>query len=94
MSIKKVILHVSIAALLSAIGIYVLINKQIILPSRFAAPSGIDKLDTPGSIFMALSFFIFTAIFVIGLSPSKKMESINQVLLFLWFVTLGLGLFL
>jgi hypothetical protein len=94
MSLKKIVVHLSLAVILFSIGVYVLINKKLLLVGRTAVSAGVHEFDASGANFMAASFFIFASVFLLGLSPSKKIEKLNQFLLFLWLVTFSISFYI
>ncbi len=63
-------LHISISVLTIVAGIYVLIEKKMIISGIFSG--GLYKLDLTGSLLIASSFFAFSVFSILVLFQDKK----------------------
>lgn len=65
-----IVLHLLISVFALAAGIYVIIEKKMIISGRLTG--GLYKFDFTGSLLIALSFFMFSVFSVLVLFQEKK----------------------
>ncbi len=74
---STIILHAIIALIPLSLGIYTLVEEKIFLGGRFSAGKVYD-LSPPGSILVAVSFFLFSAFVLLVLFEGKRIKLIAE----------------
>lgn len=86
-----IIFHSIIAIVLSAIGIYVWVEKKMIVSGKLTGH--LYELHSPGHIIMAFSFFILAVFFILVLMKNEAVKKLCQWLLILALVMFAASLF-
>lgn len=88
-----VIFHATISLILVAVGIYVLIEKKMIVGGKYSAGS-LHTLSFPADIIMAASFFMLAAFFSLVLIQTEAIKKICIWLFMSSLVTFGISIFI
>ncbi len=71
-----IILYSLLSLLPLLVGLYVLIEKKIIIGGRLS-PGEVYELAFPANIIMATSFFLFSALILLALIDGKHIKKIS-----------------
>ena len=85
--------YILIALVPFAIGIYVLIERKMIVGGRLS-PGEVHTLDFPSYIMMACSFFLFSSLILISLIDLKYKTRIVELCFLLAIFLFGASIFI
>ena len=85
-------LHGIISVVVLAMGLFVLIEKKMIISGKLSGD--LYKFDYPNNIIIAISFFLVSAFVMLVLIESKRMKKINQGLIIAALVLFFIGAFI
>ena len=88
----KIVFHSAIAIILTAIGIYVLVEKKLTLIGRYSLHK--YQFESPAYFIMASAFFLAALVFILGLFKSELIKKINQKLFTAAFLAFIVALFM
>lgn len=87
-----IILHAIISLALVAAGIYVLIEKKMIVAGKFTGH--LYDFESPANIIIAISLFMLAALFTLALIQTDFMRKVCRGLLISSLVLFGIGMFM
>lgn len=88
-TILTALLHGSIFVILSGLGVYVLIEHEVLLLGKVT--SGIYKLEYPAYLLVSSAFFIAAIVSIFVLFKSQRFRKINEWLLIVALVVFCVG---
>jgi len=91
-SVWIIILHSIISLTVFLLGLYVLIEKKMIISGKLTGD--LYQFDYPGNVIIALSFFIVSAFMVVVLLKGKKPRKIAEWLLITALLLFVVGAFI
>lgn len=91
-SVWIIILHSIISLTVFLLGLYVLIEKKMIISGK--QTGDLYQFDYPGNVIIALSFFIVSAFMVVVLLKGKKPRKIAEWLLITALLLFVVGAFI
>lgn len=91
-SVWTIILHSIISLIVFLLGLYVLIEKKMIISGKLTGD--LYQFDYPGNVIIALSFFIVSAFMVVVLLKGKKTKKIAEWLLITALLLFVVGAFI
>lgn len=74
-----IILHSIISFVILSLGLYVLIEKKMIVSGKLTGD--LYEYEYPGNILVALSFLFVSAFVMLVLVKDKKIKRINEILI-------------
>lgn len=92
-SAVKILFNLLIAVIPFGIGLYVLIEKKMIIGGRLAAGQ-VQQLEFPADWIMASAFFLVAFSIVMGITRLKYKNRLIEAGILLAMVLFGLGVFL
>jgi len=84
-----IVLHSIISLTILLVGLYVLIEKKLIISGKFTGD--LYKYDYPGNIIIATSFLFISIFVMLVLLKHKRVKIINETLIVLAMILFFLG---
>jgi len=91
-STKSIILHVTISLILLSTGLYVLIEKRMIIAGKLTGD--IYEFNYPNNIIIAVSFFLQAIFAITVLIKKKSFKKINEWVLISALILFVVGVFI
>lgn len=73
-----IIIHSVISLVILSIGMYVLIEKKMIISGKLTG--GFYEYEYPGNIIVAMSFLLISAFVMLVLIKDKRIKLVNEIL--------------
>ncbi len=89
---KTIALHIVIALVLLLIGIYVLIERQLLIAGKLTGH--VYQFEFAASVVIAISFFLEVIFSLLVLHKGQQVKKINEIILIAALVFFAIGVFL